>query len=300
MRRTFPFALASAIVLAVAFVAIAACSPAADRSLPAEGESGTGSTNGTASEGGRTFESTATVVTFGDGEILFVGESEGPYFPGLDSAEIVGIDGATIAASDLVAGNIVRVTGDGIMLESYPGQYPGVTKVEVIDEGTPEDAAQYDEIVAEIWQPRDPSEPANAQVEYRTDLAIVTMAVNRLSYTWESEEENGSLMKAHSDGLHPVQLAAEDIATATIGAPLEATISFDVTAKSVYIERWSEAAIAEAKQSGENAELDLEGESVDATFADGVATFAIEPGWRYWVHAFFAAGDVEYAFSCEE
>ena len=33
----------------------------------------------------------------------------------------------------LVAGNIVQVTGNGIMLESYPGQYPGITKVEVIE-----------------------------------------------------------------------------------------------------------------------------------------------------------------------
>lgn len=295
MRRTFPFALASVIVLAVAFAALAACSPTAERN--SEGEPRTGSTDGAANDGGRTFETTAMVVTFGDGEILFVGESEGPYYPGLDNAEIVGIDGAPIAAADLVAGNTARVTGNGIMLESYPGQYPGVTKVEVIDEGTPEDAARYDELVAEIWQPRDPSEPANAQIEYRTDLAVVTMAINRLSLTWESEEENGSRMKTYSDGLHPTQLAAEDIATATVGAPLEATVSFDVAAKSVYIERWSEAAIAEAKQSDENAELDLEGESVDATFADGVATFTIEPGWRYWVHAFFAAGDVEYAFT---
>ena len=80
MRRTFPFALASAVVLVVAFAALAACSPAADRSLPAEGESGAGSTDGTASEGGRTFESTAMVVTFGDGEILFVAKA--PTSPG--------------------------------------------------------------------------------------------------------------------------------------------------------------------------------------------------------------------------
>ena len=189
------------------------------------------------------------------------------------------------------------MTGNGIMLESYPGQYPGVTKIEVIDEGTPEDAARYDELVAEIWHPRDPGEPANAQIEYRTDLAVVTMAIDRLSLTWDSEEEDGTRMTVHSDGVHPTQIAPDVIATATIGAPLEATISFDVTAKSVYIERWSEEAIAEAKQSGEGAELDLEGESVAATFENGVATFTIEPGWRYWVHAFFAAGDVEYAFS---
>ena len=297
MRRTFPFALASAVVLAVALAALTACSHAADRSLPAEGESGAGSTDGAASESGRTFESTAMVVTFGDGEILFVGESDGPYYPGLDNAEIIGIDGAPITAADLVAGNTVRVTGNGIMLESYPGQYPGVTKVEVIDEGTPEDAAQYDYIVAEIWQPRDPSEPANAQIEYRTDLDIVTMAIDRLSLTWDSEEEDGTRMTVHSDGVHPTQIAPDAVATATIDAPVEATISFDLPAKSIYVERWNEETIAEARQTGEGAELDLEGESVDATFADGVGTFEIEPGWRYWVHAFFAAGDVEYAFS---
>ena len=300
MRRTFPLALVSAVVLAVAFTALAACSHAAERGLPAEGASGAGSTDSTANEGGRTFESTAMVVTFGDGEILFVGEDDGPYYPGLDSAEIIGIDGTPIAASDLVAGNTVRVTGNGIMLESYPGQYLGVIKVEVIDEGAPEDAAQYDYIVAEIWQPRDPSEPANAQIEFRTDLAIVTMAIDRLSLTWDSEEEeNGARMTVHSDGVHPTQISPDVIATAIIEVPVEATISFDVPAKSIYVERWTEAAIEEAVQAGEGAELDLEGESVDVMFANGVGTFEIEPGWCYWVHAFFDDGDVEYAFTAK-
>lgn len=50
-----------------------------------------------------------------------------------------------------MAGNIVQVTGNGIMLESYPGQYPGITKVEVIETGSPADAEQYADIVDTVF-----------------------------------------------------------------------------------------------------------------------------------------------------
>ena len=70
------------------------------------------------------FVSTAMVVTFGDGEVLFVDQETGtPYYPTLPEG-----------TPELTAGNIVRVSGNGIMLESYPAQYPGITDVEVIEE----------------------------------------------------------------------------------------------------------------------------------------------------------------------
>ena len=121
----------------------------------------------------QSFTSTAMVVTYGNGQLLFVDQDNGtPYIPGLDTAEIVGADGVTMAPEGLAAGNIVSVTGNGIMLESYPGRYPGITRIEVTETGNPEDANAYDELVAQIWQPADPAEPAYGTLEYTTDLAI--------------------------------------------------------------------------------------------------------------------------------
>ena len=48
---------------------------------------------------------------------------------------------------ELTTGDLVKIYGDGIMLESYPGQYPGVTRIVVTKQGTEEDAEKYESLV---------------------------------------------------------------------------------------------------------------------------------------------------------
>ena len=216
------------------------------------------------------FVSTAMVVTFGDGEVLFVDQDNGsPYYPTLPED-----------APELTAGNIVRVTGNGIMLESYPGQYPGITKVEVIEEGTPADAEKYDELVAQIWQPKDPSEPPYASVEYATELATVSLVPASNGYTW-SFEENGEGQTIVADVPHPTQLAVDDLPDARVDGPTEVTASFDVEATGLTVTRWSEDA------------LDAEGEQVAV---EGLS-FTVEPGYRYALNATFEQGEAAFVFT---
>lgn len=212
--------------------------------------------------------STAMVVTFDNGEVLFVDQdSEAPYFPTLPAD-----------APELAAGNVVRVTGNGIMLESYPGQYPGITSVEVIEEGTPADAEKYAGIVAEIWQPKDPAEPPLASIEYATELAVTSVMLDPLGYSW-SYEKNGEAQTVTTDAPHPTQLGADELSDARMDGPTEVTVSFDVEATGLAVTRWSEGA------------LDAEGEPVEV---DGLS-FAVEPGHRYALLASFEAGEATYA-----
>ena len=44
-------------------------------------------------------------------------------------------------------------------MESYPGQYPGVTEIRVIKEGNPADADVYRDIVDGIYTKPDTTEP---------------------------------------------------------------------------------------------------------------------------------------------
>ena len=216
------------------------------------------------------FVSTAMVVTFGDGKILFVDQDNGsPYYPTLPED-----------APELTAGNIVRVTGNGIMLESYPGQYPGITKVEVVEEGSPADAEKYDELVAQIWQPKDPSEPPYASVEYATELATVSLVPASNGYTW-SFEENGEGQTIVADVPHPTQLAVDDLPDARVDGPTEVTASFDVEATGLTVTRWSEDA------------LDAEGEQVAV---EGLS-FTVEPGYRYALNATFEQGEAAFVFT---
>ena len=106
--------------------------------------------------------STAMVAYANGDQVLFVDqETQTPYIPTeIDDATII-VDGQQTDEEALVAGNIVQVTGNGIMLNSYPGQYPGVTKIQVVAEGSPEDADPYQEILDAYFAQPDASEPAS-------------------------------------------------------------------------------------------------------------------------------------------
>lgn len=218
------------------------------------------------------FVSTAMVVTFGDGEILFVDQdTDTPYFPTLPEG-----------TPELTTGNIVRVTGNGIMLESYPGQYPGITNVEVIKEGTPADAEKYADIVAEIWQPKDPAELPYASVEYTTELAVTSVMLPALSYVWYFEQD-GEAHTIAEDAQQPNQIAAENLPDVCVDAPTEVTANFDMNATSISVTRWSEGA------------PNSEGEAVQVS-ADELS-FTVEPGYRYAIFATFDQGEATYAFT---
>ena len=73
-----------------------------------------------------------------------------------------------VVSTAMVAGNIVQVTGNGIMLESYPGQYPGISKVEVIEQGNPADAEQYADIVDTVFAAPDQSQVPSGNLDYKT------------------------------------------------------------------------------------------------------------------------------------
>ena len=247
-------------------------------------------------------ESTAMVLRLGDGSLLLVDQdTETPFVPtAIGDAVIAGIDGAAIAPEDLEPGNVVRITGNGIMLESYPGQYPGITRVEVIDEGAPEDAAVYDELVAQLWSEPDPSQPASASLDYTSDLAAVSLMPLTNGFTW-SFKEDGRMRTVVADVPHPTQISRDDIPDARIDSEIEATLTLDRSARSVSVTRWSEDDIAAATEKAASpSDIDadaLPGQQVEAALVDSTVTLAIEPGWRYCVKVTFGEGTVSYVFT---
>ncbi len=292
MQNRFLHLIVLAAVVIACGVAFVACSS------PHESSSGKAADDG--ARANDSFESTAMVVRYGDGEMLFFDqENDAPYSAGLDNAEIVGIDRSSIHPDDLVSGNVVRVTGNGIMLESYPGQYPGIARVEVVEEGSPDDAARYDDVIAQIWQPRDPAEPAHATVEYATDLAVVALMPLTCGYDW-SYENDGVSNAISVDAPTPLQYAASDLPDARIDSPVDARVSFDIAPIGVEIVRWDESAVENAAHVAGSEqgidESDVVSEPVETMISDGGASFALEPGWRYAIIARFEQGSVTYAF----
>ena len=76
----------------------------------------------------------AMYIPAGEDGHLMVGEETGNVFTVTMPDNIQDKNGKKISEEDLNRGDIVAIYGDGIMLESYPGQYPGVTKIKVVKE----------------------------------------------------------------------------------------------------------------------------------------------------------------------
>lgn len=286
-------------VLALAcLMGVTGCSAAA----PATSGSGTASAARNISEEDAMFESEALVIASDEAGLLFIDtETETPYTPSdLAQARIVDVNGEEISASDLVRGNLVRVVGNGIMLESYPAQYPGISEVEVLKTGSAADADPYNELVAQLRPTKDPAEPPYAALSYRTDDAVVTVALTLVTSTWPGTDEAGV---ADERPASAVALAPDALADARIPHALEATVELDTPATTVRAVRWRESDLAHAVEAaGGYAALaeDQPGEEVAVSIADGTASLTIEPGWRYALTAAFADGEVTYAFTVTE
>ena len=197
----------------------------------------------------------------------------------------------------------MRVVGNGIMMQSYPGQYPGIETIEVIKEGSSADAEEYADLIAELSISMDPSQPASANLEYVTDLASVTLMLQDNGYTW-TYEENGEPTQVIADAAHPVQIDPADLPDVRVDQPLDVTIVFDRTATALTVTRWGEQAIEQAASSAggyQNIDVDpLSGEPVDVALDGAKAVLTVEPGYRYVVDAEFAEGTVCYVFTVHE
>ena len=284
-----------------AALALACLMGATGCSAPAPAASGSGAANAAAtrniSEEDAMFESEALVIASDEAGLLFVDtETETPYTPGdLAQARIVDADGEEISASDLARGNLVRVAGNGIMLESYPAQYPGISEVEVLKAGSAADADPYNELVAQVRPTKDPAEPPYAALSYRTDDAAATVALTLVSSTWQDGEDATGERPAPA-----VALAPDALADARIPHALEATVELDTPATAVRAVRWNESDLARAAEAsgGYTAlEENQPSEEVAVSTADGAASLTIEPGWRYALTVEFADGEVTYAFT---
>lgn len=274
MRALGTRVIATSLSLA-AILGTAACTPAREAPAQGDGQSAEEPAGATdqGPESGQELVSTALVVGAADGSYLFVDqETEAPYFPTLP-------DGTP----QLAVGNVVRVTGNGIMLESYPAQYPGITSVKVVSEGAPEDAEKYQDIVNQVWAPRDPAEPA-ASLEYGTDSALVSLTPLTSGYEWSyGPEETRKTICV--DAPAATEYAIDELPSATLAAPTDVTLTFDVDATGASVSSWSEGS------------LDGTGSAVDLTLEDGAVSFVAEPGTRYAAEITFGDGVVTYVFT---
>ena len=224
--------------------------------------------------------------------------------------EIYGSDGSRITPEKFEKGNIVKIYGNGIMLESYPGQYPGVTKIEVIEKGQPSDADQYQGIVDQLYQEPDPAEPPYLNAEYRTSMAAASVAVTRGAYEWSYIDKEGNTQSVTTDMAHVLEW--DEINDMTLEGPTEVKLLFSERPQKVEITRWADSGetAGQADESGSTAQTETgetvtqadgreisDGESVQVQEKDGEYVIGeAEAGYRYLVRGIWENGYVEYGF----
>ncbi len=233
---------------------------------------------------------TAMYVTFGgEGGYVFIGEETSSVFTASFPEEILDVNGNIIKKEQLVNGNVVKIYGNGIMAESYPGQYHGVTKMEVIEEGNPSDADKYKDIIDSIYQEPDPAEPPTLGIEYTTESAVISAGADRGGYEWTYTDKNGESQSVKTDSAHILQWT--EMIDVRLEKPTDLTLHFSKEPKEVVVVRWSE------EFKGTESEELPEGEEVVVEVVDNKYTLkAAEAGYIYQVTGSWDNGSVEFGF----
>lgn len=207
-----------------------------------------------------------------------------------------------IQASDLQKGNILDVYGNGVMAESYPGQYMGVAEIHVVEEGDPQDAKQYQDIIDELYIKPDPGQLPSLTASYRTEEALVSVFVPNGAFSWTAVYENGDAETTTADHAHVLMREDEWLGDVSIGGAVDVSLTFDIKPQKIEISRWEE----QYRGNQEYLEGHPDGESVEVITDEKTTTSSVymttkwilkaEPGYVYRVKGTWENGTVEYGF----
>lgn len=222
---------------------------------------------------------------------LFVDLDNETPFVGNIPEEITDEEGQVLAPESMQNGDVFLVYGNGIMMESYPGQYPGITKLERRESANRKYMEKYQELMDQIFPKPDTSEPPQLSVEYRQPDAAVTVNITRGSYTWNVEKENGETENTTADSAHILEWK-DELIDLTLMEEAELSLRFDRKPQSVEVICWP---VGERRESG-TSEIYPEGETVEVSETEEGFTFTGMPDKVYRVEASWEQGRVEYGF----
>lgn len=232
-------------------------------------------------------------VTYGDDSYIMIDQENGGIFTITMPNKIYDESGKEIAVNELKKGNILELYGDGIMLNSYPGQYHGVTKVVVKEKGTSTDADQYQDLIDALYQEPNPADRPELNVEYRTELAQVTSAVTSGGYKWSYEDENGETNSETTDSAFILDWSVMNDVTLDVNSSADLTLLFTKEPESITVERYSSDLFGNRIEGSETPE----GEKVDISTSDnGYILKNVVSGYVYRIVGTWENGTVEYGF----
>lgn len=229
-----------------------------------------------------------------DGNSIFVNLTEEYPFDGIiPEGELYDEDGEKITQEDLNSGDVLNIWGNGVIAESYPAQYNGITKMERTEQSNQEYIDQYGHYLEELFVEKDPSELPYLNVCYRDELAdAAVMIPDPLSYTWTYTDESGESRAVTTDGAHV--LHTEPVEVKKISEPMTMELYFDEVPESVELLVWDDTLLGQYQDSVDQIP---EGTAVEVTKSGkGNLEFNAQPGSVYLVQGQWDQGTVEYGF----
>ena len=222
-----------------------------------------------------------------DGNSIFVNlTDEYPFDGNIPEGELYDEDGEKITQEDLNSGDVLNIWGNGVIAESYPAQYNGITKMERTQQSNQEYIDRYGHYLEELFV-------ENLNVCYTDELAAAAVMIpDPLSYTWTYTEESGESRTITTDAAHVLQ--AEPVEVKKISEPMTMELQFDEVPESAELLVWDDTLLGQYQESVDQI---AEGTYVVVTKSGKVnLEFNAQPGSVYLVQGQWDQGTVEYGF----
>lgn len=228
-----------------------------------------------------------------NGNSLFVNlDAEYPFTGAIPEGELYDEKGGKIREQDLKNGDVVNIYGNGIMAQSYPAQYHGITKIERTEQANQTYIQEYAHYLDELFPEKDPAQLPYLNVCYSDELvSVAVMIPEALSYTW-TYEENGESTTITTDAPHILQTEPTEVTK--LSEPMAMELEFDEKPESVQMFLWDDSLLGQYQDS--TAEIP-EGTPVEVQENEkGNPEFTAQPGCVYLVRGQWENGTVDYGF----
>lgn len=239
---------------------------------------------------------TAVYLEDEQGNNLFVEtETEMPFY-GTIPEELYDENGKKISEEELEFADVVKIWGNGVIAESYPAQYHGITKIQITEKNNKEYAEKYASYLEQFIIQLDEKELPYLDISYKQPDALVTAAVDTVAhYVWEYGGEDGKEFR--EEGSDTSVLKLPELAEIKVAGDTQAELLFSTEPEKIEVLRWEES----YKMEEDSTESTPEGENVETEISEeGNMSVTIQPGYIYMVKAFWENGEAEYGFSVTE
>lgn len=179
-----------------------------------------------------------------------------------------------IEEKELYSGDVMKIWGNGAIAQSYPAQYPGITKMQRVEKEKKEYVEKYEYYLEEFQVTPDETENPYLDISYRQSQALVTAAADMVTDL-------------------PI-LKLPQIMELSVDKDTVAELLFNVQPQNVDVVRWG----AEEKMEESDTSPIPEGEAVIGKKNDvGNWEIRIQPGYIYQVKGYWENKEIEYGFS---